>query len=587
MKHSSETPHRIHSLFRLRKHPSERLQSEARVPPVAGRTQCEASRASEPQGQLPQPKDEATHRIHSLFRLRKHSRVFGALARLLITSLALSATGCGMAGRPPMAEKIAFVGMAEAEGESREGYDHFTDNPFLDVQTAPLSTFSIDVDTASYANVRRFLREGRLPPPDAVRIEELLNYFDYGYPDPKGPEPFSITAEVAEAPWNPAHRLVHLGLQGRRVPEAELPPSNLVFLLDVSGSMADANKLPLVQQAFGLLVERLRPQDRVAIVVYAGAVGLVLDSTDGTEKGKILEALGNLTAGGSTAGGAGIELAYEVAQAHMARGGNNRVILATDGDFNVGVSSDGDLVRLIEEKRKTGIFLTILGFGTGNYQDAKMEKLADAGNGNAAYIDSIHEARKVLVTELGGTLHTIAQDVKLQVEFNPTQVKAYRLIGYENRVLAARDFNDDQKDAGELGAGHSVTALYEIVPHGAPEAGGQVDPLKFQQVLPTPAAQGGELVSVKLRYKDPGAAESRLVTGGVRDAGLSLAQCSEGFRFASAVAELGLLLRSSPHKGAASVEAVVARAQDALGADPHGHRREFVALAEQVRALAR
>jgi len=510
--------------------------------------------------------------------------------RRLSTVLALTLTACGGGAHMMMMPEAAPPMPAQpepVEGMNREAYDHLTDNPFLEVASAPLSTFSIDVDTASYANVRRFLNEGRLPPPDAVRIEELLNYFDYAYPDPTGPDPFGITAEVAEAPWNPAHRLVHLGLQGRRISNSDLPPTNLVFLLDVSGSMTDANKLPLLIQAFNLLVDSLRPQDRVAIVVYAGAAGLVLDSTDGSDKSKIREALNGLTAGGSTAGGAGIQLAYQVAEAHKAQGGNNRVILATDGDFNVGVSSDGDLVRLIEEKRQTGIGLTILGFGTGNYQDAKMEKLADAGNGNAAYIDTLEEARKVLVTEMGGTLLTIAEDVKVQIEFNPAKVKAYRLIGYENRLLNARDFNDDRKDAGELGAGHNVTALYEIIPAGAAEEVGGVDPLKYQQVAPTEAADSGDLMTVKLRYKDPGSTTSRLLTGSVRDMGLSLAKSSEIFRFSSAVAEFGLLLRASPFKANASYEALVARAQASVGPDPHGHRHGFIELASRAEGLKR
>ena len=347
----------------------------------------------------------------------------------------------------------------------REGYDRIYENEFMAVGANPLSTFGIDVDRASYSNVRRFIQGGQLPPADAVRIEELINYFTYDLPNPEGPDPFSVQTEVGPAPWNPMHRLVRIGIQGRRIDTEELPPSNLVFLVDVSGSMQPANKLPLLKLALRMLVNQMRPQDRVAIVVYAAA-GLVLDPTSGEEKGTILEALSRLEAGGSTAGGAGLRLAYDVARRHHMEGGNNRVILATDGDFNVGPSSDSEMIRLIEQRRDEGTFLTVLGFGTGNLQDAKMEQIADHGNGNFAYIDSAHEARKVLVREFGGTLYTIAKDVKLQVEFNPARVQAYRLIGYENRMLAAEDFNDDRKDSGDLGAGHTVTALYEIIPTG-------------------------------------------------------------------------------------------------------------------------
>ena len=343
-----------------------------------------------------------------------------------------------------------------------EQYNRIYDNEFLMAKDNPLSTFSIDVDTASYSNIRRFLNNNQLPPKDAVRIEEMINYFSYDYPQPKENEPFSVTTEVAACPWNKDHQLVLIGLQGRNVETANLPPSNLVFLLDVSGSMQDTDKLPLIKSAFRLLVDQLRPQDRVSIVVYAGSSGLVLDSTPGDQKQVILQAIDSLNAGGTTAGGEGIKLAYEIAKKNLMKDGNNRVILATDGDFNVGVSSDGDLIRMIEEKRNDGIFLTILGFGMGNYKDAKMEQLADKGNGTIAYIDNLLEAKKVFVSGLSGTLLTIAKDVKIQVEFNPTKIKAYRLIGYENRMLKKEDFNDDKKDAGEIGAGHSVTALYEI-----------------------------------------------------------------------------------------------------------------------------
>ena len=388
----------------------------------------------------------------------------------------------------------------------REGYDRIYENEFMAVGANPLSTFGIDVDRASYSNVRRFIRDGRLPPADAVRIEELINYFSYDLPNPEGPDPFSVHTEVGPAPWNPVHRLVRIGIQGRRVDTEDLPPSNLVFLVDVSGSMQPANKLPLLKSALRMLVNQMRPQDRVAIVVYAGAAGLVLDPTSGEHKETILEALSRLEAGGSTAGGAGLRLAYDVARRHHMDGGNNRVILASDGDFNVGASSDAEMIRLIEQRRDEGTFLTVLGFGTGNLQEAKMEQIADHGNGNFAYIDSAHEAQKVLVKEFGGTLHTIAKDVKLQVEFNPARVQAYRLIGYENRILAAEDFNDDLKDSGDLGAGHTVTALYEIIPTGVdtstPIRG--LDELRYQRTDERDSLRDSpEMLFVKLRYKEP------------------------------------------------------------------------------------
>ncbi|MDP5016876.1 MAG: VWA domain-containing protein, partial [Dolichospermum sp.] len=357
-----------------------------------------------------------------------------------------------------------------------------------------------------YSNMRRFITQGQLPPKDAVRIEELINYFTYNYPQPTGNKPFSVTTEVTAAPWNPQHKLVQVGLQGKRLESETLPPSNLVFLIDVSGSMGEADKLPLVQQSLKLLVNKLRPEDRVSLVVYAGNAGVVLPATPGNQKTKILAAIDRLQAGGSTAGGQGIELAYKIAKQNFLKSGNNRVILATDGDFNVGVSSDAELTRLIEQKRDQGIFLTVLGFGTGNYKDGKMEQLADKGNGNYAYIDTLLEAKKVLVNDIRGTLFTIAKDVKIQVEFNPAKVQAYRLIGYENRLLQNQDFNDDKKDAGEIGSGHSVTALYEIIPTGTksdvklPE----VDPLRYQRsgVTATDTADN-EIMLVKLRYKSP------------------------------------------------------------------------------------
>ncbi len=466
-----------------------------------------------------------------------------------------------------------------------EEYHRIYENRFRNPVTDPLSTFSIDVDAASYANVRRFLTDATLPPPDAVRIEEMINYFRYDYPQPAARHPFSVTLEQGACPWNPDHRLVLVGLQGRQLDLDALPPSNLVFLLDVSGSMSSPDKLPLVKQAFRLLVQQLRPRDRVAIVVYAGAAGLVLPSTPGSDKAAILAAIDQLESGGSTAGGAGIQLAYGIATDHFLRHGNNRVILATDGDFNVGVTSEGELTRLIEEKRESGVFLTVLGFGTGNLKDARMEQLADKGNGHYAYVDNLREARKVFVRELGGTLHTIAKDVKLQVEFNPARVAAYRLVGYENRVLATEDFADDRKDAGDLGAGHSVTALYEIVPADPEETAAATPELRYQAVGLTERGRAGrEWMTVKLRYKEPAGSVSRLLQETLPEVD-RLRRASVNFRFASAVAEFGLLLRGSEHRGLASTEAILSRAEGALGSDPEGDRGEFLRLVEQYRRL--
>ena len=399
-----------------------------------------------------------------------------------------------------------------------ENYEIIYENSFLSPLMSPLSTFSIDVDAAAYSNVRRYINSGYLPPKNAVRIEELINYFDYDYPQPESDLPFSFTTEVSSCPWNQNTKLVHIGLQGKKMETKELPPNNLVFLLDVSGSMNYPNKLPLVKSSIKLLVKQLRQSDKVSIVVYAGAAGLVLDATSGADKRKIYDALDALSAGGSTAGGAGIELAYKIAKENYIENGNNRVILATDGDFNVGISSDGELVDLIEEKRDDGIFLTVLGFGTGNYQDAKMQKLADKGNGNHAYIDNINEAKKVLVNEMNATLLTIAKDVKLQIEFNPAKVISYRLIGYENRILQAEDFDNDKKDAGELGAGHTVTALYEIVPHNSEVPQNRNEHLKYQTVgLNEEAYNSNELFTIKFRYKEPDSDTSKLIVKSIKD----------------------------------------------------------------------
>lgn len=469
-----------------------------------------------------------------------------------------------------------------------EEYDAIHENIFHGALKNPLSTFSIDVDAASYSNMRRFLNNGQLPPKDAVRIEEMINYFNYDYKQPESADPFSINTEISSAPWNSQHKLVHIGLQGRKIPTKNLPSSNLVFLVDVSGSMSSANKLPLLKSAFKLLVDELRPQDNVAIVVYAGAAGLVLPSTDGNNKEAILNALNNLQAGGSTAGGAGIQLAYKVAKDHFKKNGNNRVILATDGDFNVGASSNAEMERLIEEKRNDGIFLTVLGFGMGNYKDSKMETIADKGNGNYAYIDNILEAKKVLVNEFGGTLFTIAKDVKIQVEFNPAKVKAYRLIGYENRALKNEDFNNDKKDAGELGAGHTVTALYEIIPAGVDSKFDPIDDLKYQESKISPEAiKSKELMTIKLRYKQPDGDQSKLITHALMDSHMAIEKTSDNFRWSAAVAGFGMLLRDSEFKGDLTYDDVIKLAQSAKGSDPEGYRIEFINLVKSGLLLAR
>ena len=465
-----------------------------------------------------------------------------------------------------------------------EQYNRIYPNEFQSAAENPLSTFSIDVDAASYSNVRRFINNGSLPPADAVRVEEMINYFSYDYSQPKGEHPFSITTEVSPCPWNRKHRLVHIGLQGYRKESSTLPPNNLVFLLDVSGSMNMPNKLPLLKAAFRLLVGQLRQEDRVAIVVYAGNAGMVLESTPGDNKSEILEALGRLQAGGSTAGGEGIGLAYRTARANFIENGNNRVIHATDGDFNVGVSSDGELVRMIEEERQSGVYLTALGFGTGNYKDSKMEQLADKGNGNYAYIDNIQEAKKVLVDELGATLLTIAKDVKIQVEFNPTKVKAYRLIGYENRLLNKEDFNDDLKDAGEIGAGHSVTALYEVVPVSVEIDLPNVDDLKYQKTeIQVSSGHSNELLTVKFRYKPPASDQSKLIVEQLIDRSIALDKTSDNFRFSAAVAEFGMLLTDSKFKSDATFDAVIELAKQSKGTDEFGYRGEFVRLVEMCK----
>jgi Ca-activated chloride channel family protein len=466
-----------------------------------------------------------------------------------------------------------------------EGYDKIAENPFLEALKNPLSTFSIDVDTAAYSNVRRFIQQGNLPPQDAVRIEEMINYFEYNYPDPQSEHPFSLVTEISDCPWNTKHKLLHVGLQAKRLNLKQTPPNNLVFLLDVSGSMENDNKLPLLKKSLRLLIDELREQDSVSIVVYAGAAGQVLPPTSGANKAKIIDALENLQAGGSTAGSEGIQLAYELARKHFKQNGNNRVILATDGDFNVGPSSDGELVRMIEEKRKGGVFLTVLGFGMGNYKDSKMEKLADAGNGNYAYIDSLMEAKKVLVQQLGGTLLTLAKDVKLQLEFNPAKVAQYRLIGYENRLLRAEDFDNDAKDAGELGAGHSVTALYEVIPTGV--GSGNANDLRYQQTQVKQTAQNSdELLNLKLRYKQPNQDKSQLIEKVVKDASLPLSKTSDDFRFSAAVAGFGQVLRGSAYKGDWTLAQTRLLAEKAKGNDTQGYRKDFISLVSQAEKIS-
>jgi len=466
-----------------------------------------------------------------------------------------------------------------AYSHNTEEYTRITDVSFQDTVTNALSTFSIDVDTASYSNIRRFINSGKLPPADSVRTEELLNYFTYDYPQPAGEHPFSLTTEVGTCPWNAKHQLVLIGLQGKALQANEIPPSNLVFLIDVSGSMSAQNKLPLLKTAFTMLVNQLRPQDQVSIVVYAGSAGVVLEPTSGSEKDKIRKAIDSLQAGGSTAGGEGIKLAYKIAKENLISGGNNRVILATDGDFNVGVSSEGELSRLIEERRDDGISLSVLGFGMGNIKDNKMETLADKGNGNYAYIDNATEAKKVFVSQMAGTLYTIAKDVKLQVEFNPAKVKQYRLIGYENRALANSDFNNDKKDAGDMGAGHSVTALYEIIPADAEESGVSINPLIYQKPIVIPSE---DLLQVKIRYKKPNQDASTIFTTPVN---VFNSLPSDNFRFAAAVAEYAMLLRNSEFKAQASYQQVLDLARGAKGPDTQGYRAEFIRLVEVSEVL--
>ncbi|MBE7171096.1 MAG: von Willebrand factor type A domain-containing protein [Williamsia sp.] len=534
----------------------------------------------------------ATQALQEVVIVGYGSQQKSALTGAVQKQLSGYAPGLGVTGydAPRKGKKGAGDAWRYNNDIDREGYGKIEENPFLKATDNPLSTFSIDVDAASYSNVRRMLSYNQLPPAGAVRIEEMINYFTYNYPQPGGQDPFSINTEIAACPWNREHRLVSIGLQGKKMPTEKLPSSNLTFLIDVSGSMQAENKLPLVKASMKLLTEQLREQDRVSIVVYAGNAGLVLPPTPGTDKAAITGALERLEAGGSTAGGAGILLAYKTAKENFVQNGNNRVILCTDGDFNVGASSDDAMERLIEEERKSGVFLTVLGYGMGNYQDAKMQKLADKGNGNHAYIDNLNEAKKVLVNEFGGTLFTIAKDVKLQIEFNPAKVQGYRLFGYENRLLAQEDFNNDKKDAGELGSGHTVTALYEIIPVGVKSKElNSVDALRYQKPKEAvkPLDFAGELMNIKLRYKQPQGDVSKLLEQAVPDKEISVDAASENLRFAAAVAQFGLLLRNSSYKANSSWSHTEQLAAHASGYDPGGYRKEFLKLVQKARKLSK
>lgn len=474
--------------------------------------------------------------------------------------------------------------------QNQESYQKIKENKFINPMKEPLSTFAADVDAASYSNVRRFINAGNLPDKDAVRVEEMINYFQYQVAGPKNGEPVNIVTELTKAPWNDAHQLMRVTLKAKDIPTDKLKASNLVFLIDVSGSMMGPGRLPLVKSSLKMLVDQLRDIDRVAIVTYAGSAGVKLESTSGSQKMKIKTAIDELEAGGSTAGAAGIKRAYEIARQNLVKGGNNRIILASDGDFNVGESSDESMEELIGKESKSGVFLTVLGYGMGNLKDSKMEILADKGHGNYAYIDNISEARKAMVTEFGGTLFTVAKDVKIQVEFNPNYVQAYRLVGYENRLLEAEDFNNDQRMGGDMGVGHVVTALYEIVPVGVNSTMvGTVDPLKYQQnSTKNIAVKGnGELATVKFRYKEPDGDKSKLQQQVVQAKVTELNKVSEDLRFATAVAELGMLLRDSDFKQQANFDSLIARAKTAKGADDEGYRAEFIRMAENARDLSK
>jgi Ca-activated chloride channel family protein len=555
-----------------------------------------------------EPATTAAPPVVNEFREEKQSASRDLAAAGKNRSFALNPSAPPPPAPMPMKRSYATNGIystetTEAEPPSRyrqdfntATYDKVEENPFLPAATNPLSTFSIDVDTASYANVRRFINSGSLPPKDAVRVEEMINYFTYDYKEPEGDKPFSIDLDATSCPWEPSHRLLRIGLKAREVTNEKRPASNLVFLLDVSGSMMPSERLPLVKQAMRLLVDKLTENDRVAIVIYAGDSGLALKSTPGNEKEKILRALEELQAGGSTNGAEGIELAYKVAADNFIKGGVNRVILATDGDFNIGVTNQGDLIRLIEAKAKTGVFLSVLGVGTDNLKDSTMQKLADKGNGNYAYLDSVEEARKVLVQQINGTLMTIAKDVKIQVEFNPARVASYRLIGYEKRMLRKEDFNNDKVDAGEIGAGHTVTALYEVVPTGTnatdPAASvSPVDPLKYQSpsapvtMAKSDATGSPEMVTVKLRHKKPDGDVSELTERSFTDNGSKFENAAPDLKFAAAVAEFGMLLRDSQYKGKGTFGAVIEWAQEGKGRDTAGYRAGFIEMAHKAQSL--
>ena len=518
----------------------------------------------------------------------------------MVVKKILRSGGCGKGpGRRAGTDSTRFPGNEEGryrrgrifpprptDNFNTEGYDRVVDNPFMEVTQNPLSTFSIDVDTASYSNVRRFLDDGSLPPKDAVRIEELINYFDYDYKGPGHEGPFAAHFEMTEAPWNAEHRLLRIGLKAKEIKGPERPVTNLVFLVDVSGSMSDANKLPLVQDALRLLTDQLTESDHVAIVTYAGSTRVALPSTSGDQKWKIYREIDRLRSGGSTAGASGIQLAYDIARRNFKEGGANRVILATDGDFNVGITNHGDLARLIEEKADSGVFLSALGFGMGNYKDDTLELLANKGRGNYAYIDTISEARKVLVEQINATLIGVAKDVKIQVEFNPGQVGAYRLIGYEDKIMPKEDFNNDTKKASVIGAGHAVTAIYEIVPAGAPIPSPGVDPLKYQKPAETKrSVSSDEVATVKIRYKDPEGEESRLMEFAVRDSDKSFNKASRDFKFAASVAAFGMVLRDSPYKGDATLDHALVWANEGKGADPHGYRGEYIRLLHRAMSI--
>ena len=492
------------------------------------------------------------------------------------------------------APNIRIRGYASApsvyDNANAEEYGSFRENGFIAVEQEALSTFSLNVDAASYSNVRRILNQGQMPNPDAVRVEEMLNYFSYNYPQPTGSDPVRIVTETGVCPWNTKHKIVRIGVKAREIASEKLPASNFVFLIDVSGSMYGPTRLDLVKASLKLLTNNLREKDRVSIVVYAGSAGEVLPSTSGADRQKIREALDKLTAGGSTAGGAGIQLAYKIAENNFIKNGNNRIILCTDGDFNVGVSSNAELEKLIESKRQTGVYLTVLGYGMGNYKDSKLQTLAQKGNGNHAYIDNLQEANKVLVNEFGGTMFTVAKDVKLQIEFNPANVNAYRLVGYESRLLNKEDFNDDTKDAGDLGVGHTVTALYEIIPAGVENTFGSVDKLKYQSVKKAQASAiksenlSNELLTVKLRYKNPNEDTSKKMEVPVMLNDFSTTTSAD-MKFALSVAMFGQLLRNSAYKGNADYKKVISLAREGLDDDRNGYRREFIRLAELAQQM--